>query len=130
MKEAQEPIRITKHNESTSQGVDKLEDELKKLRAVSKKQDFDLSILKKNIEKTQEKEKVLTADLDQNQNDAKNLAQSKRQSQHYKQDLDQRNKDIQDQNETILNEINAAKAEKKKVELRMKSVKKQLNEQT
>ena len=29
MKEAQEPIRITKHNESTSQGVDKLEDELK-----------------------------------------------------------------------------------------------------
>ena len=66
MKEAQEPIRITKHNESTSQGVDKLEDELKKLRAVSKKQDFDLSILKKNIEKTQEKEKVLTADLDQN----------------------------------------------------------------
>lgn len=32
MKEAQEPVRITKHNESTSQGVDKLEDELKKLR--------------------------------------------------------------------------------------------------
>ena len=42
MKEAQEPIRITKHNESTSQGVEKLEDELKKLHDKKKKLDYEI----------------------------------------------------------------------------------------
>lgn len=55
MKEAQEPIRITKHNESTSQGVDKLEDELKKLREVKKKHEFDMKTLNNGIEKANKK---------------------------------------------------------------------------
>ena len=37
MKEAQEPIRITKHNESTSQGVEKLKEEVSKLNETKKK---------------------------------------------------------------------------------------------
>ena len=37
MKEAQEPIRITKHNESTSQGVEKLKEEVNKLNETKKK---------------------------------------------------------------------------------------------
>ena len=55
MKEAQEPIRITKHNESTSQGVDKLEDELKKLREIKKKHEFDMKTTNAGIEKANKK---------------------------------------------------------------------------
>ena len=51
MKEAQEPIRITKHNESTSQGVDKLQDELKKLRETRKKLNFDINSINTKIDK-------------------------------------------------------------------------------
>lgn len=55
MKEAQEPIRITKHNESTSQGVDKLQDELKKLLDVKKKHEFDMKTLTAGVEKANKK---------------------------------------------------------------------------
>ena len=63
MKEAQEPVRITKHNESTSQGVDKLEDELSKLREVKKKHEFDLKSLNKKIEDLKKKEDEVNKEL-------------------------------------------------------------------
>jgi len=55
MKEAQEPIRITKHNESTSQGVDKLEDELKKQREIKKRHQHDMKMNENAIEKATKK---------------------------------------------------------------------------
>lgn len=62
-KEAQEPIRIIKHNESTSQGVEKLKDELTKLRENKKRVDFDIRSLKANIEKKRKLEDEIRADL-------------------------------------------------------------------
>ena len=63
MKEAQEPVRITKHNESTSQGVDKLEDELKKLRDIKKKHEFDMKTLNNKIDTVNLKNESLVKEL-------------------------------------------------------------------
>ena len=64
MKEAQEPIRITKHNESTSQGVDKLEDELKKLHDTKKKHEHDMKTLNNGIDKANKKKDENIRELD------------------------------------------------------------------
>ena len=64
MKEAQEPIRITKHNESTSQGVDKLEDELKKQREIKKRHEHDMKSLTNNIDKANKKMDENARELD------------------------------------------------------------------
>ena len=56
-------MRITKHNESTSQGVDKLEDELRKLREVKKKHEFDLKSLNRRIDDMKKKEDEVHKDF-------------------------------------------------------------------
>ena len=63
MKEAQEPVRITKQNESTSQGVEKLQDELKKLHDTRKRHDYDLSTLQNKITKLEEKIQAQSAEF-------------------------------------------------------------------
>ena len=128
MKEAQEPIRITKHNESTSQGVDKLEDELKKLHETRKKKEFDLKSLNSNIDKIKKKEEELLKDLKLQQDEDIQNQHLKIHNENYKRDMDQRNKDLAAQELMIKGEIINTKAEKKKVEQQIKQVKKKYND--
>ena len=80
IKEQQEPIRITKHNESTSQGVDKLEEELKKQSDIKKKHEFDKKNLDKKIKDVATKESDQWEELrvakEEDKNNQKNISQT------------------------------------------------------
>ena len=53
--EQEQPVRILKQNESTSQGVATLEDELKKKQEAKKKLEYEVRVLNENIEKIEVK---------------------------------------------------------------------------
>lgn len=53
--EQEQPVRILKQNESTSQGVATLEDELKKKQEAKKKLEYEVRVLNENIEKIEAK---------------------------------------------------------------------------
>ena len=128
MKEAQEPVRITKHNESTSQGVEKLEDELKKQHDKKKKLDYEIRQINANLDKHQTKTEEVIKDFKACQEDEKQIEFQKRNQQLYLNDLNNRNNEMQQSNQIILKDITTTKVEKKKIELDIKATKKQYNE--
>lgn len=60
--EQEQPVRILKQNESTSQGVATLEDELKKKVEAKKKLEYEVRVLNENIEKIEVKAEQLGQD--------------------------------------------------------------------
>lgn len=128
MKEAQEPVRITKHNESTSQGVDKLEEEMKKLKEIKKKHEYEVKSLNSNIEKINKKEEEIRKDLKLSQDEDRHIQSEKISTEKFKRNLEVRNKEMIKENNDILDEITDSKARKKKVELEIKQAKKKYNE--
>lgn len=109
MKEAQEPIRITKHNESTSQGVDKLEDELKKLLDVKKKHEFDMKTLKAGTDKANAKIEDNSKELEYAENELRDI--NKKKKEHYDQcrEYTSANKEMQAKNAKIVEEVTEIK---------------------
>ena len=128
MKEAQEPIRITKHNESTSQGVDKLEDELKKLRDTKKKHEHDMKTLNNGIEKANKKMEENARELDISRAEESRIKIENQMSCSKVKNIEQENKIKQAENADTLEQITATKAEKKKKEIDTKTVKKKYND--
>lgn len=128
MKEAQEPIRITKHNESTSQGVDKLEDELKKLRDTKKKHEHEMKNLNNNIEKANKKMEENARELDTCKMEEHRIKSDNQMSLAKVKNIEQENKIKQTENADIHEQITATKAEKKKKEIEIKTVKKKYND--
>ena len=102
MKEAQEPVRIIKHNESTSQGVDKLEDELKKLRDVKKKHEYDMNSIKNATDKANDKIAENTKELKAQQEEKATIINEIKLSRHKLNMVEQENKHRQAENADIL----------------------------
>ena len=98
MKEAQEPIRITKHNESTNQGVDKLKDELEKLREKKREITFTINGLNTKVEKQNTLEENVQLDLQRSEQTKNQLHLEIRNQEQSGKELDARVRDLQEKN--------------------------------